>query len=201
MDKLTHSKSERTSQYIIEKVAPIFNEKGYDGTSMSDLVMATGLTKGAIYGNFKNKDEIAEKVFLHNISIISKIFVETVSKPKSSIDRLLSIPMAYDAVYENIIVKGGCPIMNAASTADYVQPRLRKLATYALNNTKKNIATMIAETISDNFVKPDIDSDKVAGTIISLAEGGILIAKLTGEKKYFNNSLEQINEIINSLRI
>ena len=31
--------------------------KGYTGTSLSDIVDATGLTKGAIYGNFANKDE------------------------------------------------------------------------------------------------------------------------------------------------
>ena len=49
------SKSEKTTKYIIETVAPIFNQKGYAVASMSDLTAATGLTKGAIYGNFKNK--------------------------------------------------------------------------------------------------------------------------------------------------
>jgi AcrR family transcriptional regulator len=42
------SKSERTKQYIIEKTAPVFNEKGYAGTSLTDLENATGLTKGSI---------------------------------------------------------------------------------------------------------------------------------------------------------
>ena len=42
-----------TSDFILETVAPIFNRKGYAGTSLSDLTAATGLTKGAIYFNFK----------------------------------------------------------------------------------------------------------------------------------------------------
>ena len=50
------TKAEQTSEFIIQKVAPIFNKHGYYGTSMSDLTQATGLTKGAIYGNFKNKE-------------------------------------------------------------------------------------------------------------------------------------------------
>lgn len=54
-DPTAHRKSERTRQFIIEKVAPIFNRKGYAGTSLSDLTEATGLTKGAIYGNFKKQ--------------------------------------------------------------------------------------------------------------------------------------------------
>lgn len=49
------SKAERTKQFIIEKTAPIFNAKGYMGTSMNDIMNATGLTKGSIYGNFETK--------------------------------------------------------------------------------------------------------------------------------------------------
>ena len=60
------SKAERTRQFIIEKTAPIFNEKGYAGTSINDLTEATGLTKGSIYGNFENKDEVALAAFDYN---------------------------------------------------------------------------------------------------------------------------------------
>ena len=49
------TKSELTSKFIIETVAPIFNKKGYAATSMSDITNATNLTKGAIYGNFENR--------------------------------------------------------------------------------------------------------------------------------------------------
>ncbi len=52
------SKSEKTKAFIIEKAAPVFNTKGYAGTSLSDLTAATGLTKGAIYGHFENKDAV-----------------------------------------------------------------------------------------------------------------------------------------------
>src|SRR3978361_1704088 len=60
-------KAERTREYIVEKTAPVFNRKGYAGTSMSDLTEATGLTKGAIYGNFENKDEVALAAFDYNL--------------------------------------------------------------------------------------------------------------------------------------
>ncbi|MCP2807331.1 TetR family transcriptional regulator, partial [Salmonella enterica subsp. enterica serovar Typhimurium] len=64
---MAESKAERTRQYIIDKAAPIFNKKGYAGTSLNDLIEATGLTKGAIYGNFENKDEIALEAFDYNL--------------------------------------------------------------------------------------------------------------------------------------
>ena len=60
------TKAERTRNFIIEKTAEIFNRKGYAGTSMSDITEATGLTKGSIYGNFENKEDVALAVFEYN---------------------------------------------------------------------------------------------------------------------------------------
>ena len=60
------SKAEVTTKYILETVAPIFNQKGYAATSMDDITRATGLTKGAIYGNFKNKETLAIEAFKKN---------------------------------------------------------------------------------------------------------------------------------------
>ena len=40
------TKAEQTKAFIIERVAPIFNTKGYQGTSLADMTKATGLTKG-----------------------------------------------------------------------------------------------------------------------------------------------------------
>ena len=64
------TKSDRTKQFILEKVAPVFNKNGYFGTSMSDITEATGLTKGAIYGNFKNKEDLAYYSFYFNVSYV-----------------------------------------------------------------------------------------------------------------------------------
>jgi TetR/AcrR family transcriptional repressor of nem operon len=57
------TKAEKTKAFIIERSAPLFNSKGYSGTSMNDLMDITGLTKGSIYGNFENKDEVALAAF------------------------------------------------------------------------------------------------------------------------------------------
>ena len=61
------TKAEKTSQYIVETTAPLFNKNGYTGTSLSDITDTTGLTKGAIYGNFKNKEELALEAFNFNV--------------------------------------------------------------------------------------------------------------------------------------
>ena len=66
-------KTERTRQHIISETAPIFNKKGYAGTSISDLTKATKLTSGSIYGNFANKEEVAVAAFDYNLARLRNI--------------------------------------------------------------------------------------------------------------------------------
>ena len=81
------SKADRTKQYIIEKTACIFNTKGYAGTSINDLIAATGLTKGSIYGNFENKDQVALAAFDYNferlVAYIRVKWIQNIRRLKS----------------------------------------------------------------------------------------------------------------------
>jgi len=68
------TKSDITRLAIIEKSAPIFNTKGYSATTMNDILLATGLTKGGVYGNFESKDQIAIEAFEHSIGKLFRSF-------------------------------------------------------------------------------------------------------------------------------
>ena len=63
---------ELTKKLIVEKAMPLFNQKGYRATSLSDITKVTGMTKGAIYGNFENKDAVAEATFESAVEIITE---------------------------------------------------------------------------------------------------------------------------------
>ena len=52
------TKGQQTRRKIIEAAAPIFNKRGYEGSSLNDLMAATGLKKGGIYRHFSSKEEL-----------------------------------------------------------------------------------------------------------------------------------------------
>jgi TetR/AcrR family transcriptional repressor of nem operon len=89
------SKADRTRQYIVEKTAPVFNRLGYAGTSLNDMVAATGLTKGSIYGNFSNKDEVALAAFDHNFGKVISLIKTRMEEKKGTIEKLLVYPETY----------------------------------------------------------------------------------------------------------
>src|SRR5258707_15328517 len=57
------SKGELTRDRILAQAAPIFNQRGFAGCSMQDLMDATGLEKGGIYRHFQSKEELAAEAF------------------------------------------------------------------------------------------------------------------------------------------
>src|ERR1700689_4577207 len=57
------TKGEQTRRKIVAAAAPIFNQHGYEGSSLADLMAATGLKKGGIYRHFASKEELAAEAF------------------------------------------------------------------------------------------------------------------------------------------
>lgn len=53
------SKSEETKAKILQQAAELFNQQGYAGSSISDIMRVTGLQKGKIYNHLQNKDDLA----------------------------------------------------------------------------------------------------------------------------------------------
>lgn len=57
------ARAERTRSLIIETAARAFAEHGFDGVSLNDLVVASGMSKGAFYFHFSSKEEVALAAF------------------------------------------------------------------------------------------------------------------------------------------
>jgi len=189
-------KAERTRQIIIEKTAPLFNTKGYAATSISDILQLTGLTKGSIYGNFSNKDEIVEEVFKYNASKLRVAMKLYISKYPTSRDQLMSVVDFYNDAWKNILFEGGCPLMNAATEADDNLTFLKRSVKNTFQMLHNTIIEILDKGIHDGEFKKDIDTEEYATTIIVLIEGGILLGRVHSSKRKFDISLGRIQRII-----
>ena len=196
MNRHIKSKAEKTRDLIIQKAAPIFNKKGYAGTSLSDLLKSTGLTKGSIYGNFKNKDEIALEAFQHNFAWIRASLIAAASAKSNSIDKLLAIINFYRQEYSKMSAQGGCPILNTAIESDDNMPLLRSKVQESLIGWKMLIDSIIIQGKIKKEIRPDADSSHYSVMLIALIEGGIMLAKITNEPSNLFVVLDKGEKII-----
>lgn len=171
-------KAEKTKQFIIEKAAPVFNTKGYAGTSLSDLTEVTGLTKGSIYGNFENKEEIAIHVFKYGISKIKQAVQAKTAKPADNHDKIF---LFLDFFLEYVFtppVDGGCVLLNTAVEADDNHPALKKEVAKELAWVIKYVQSLLDEAhIHDNSTR-GYTTEMLAYSIFCAIEGAMMISRV-----------------------
>ncbi len=192
-------RSEKTRKFIIEKTASIFNKKGYTGTYLSDLTNATGLTKGSIYGNFKDKNEVAVEAFRYNYNFQTDPVLASIDKEKTATNKLLAFLNHYKKGYLPIFKNGGCAILNTAVDTDDGNDLLKKEVTKAINTWHEKI-TEIVETGITNKEFKQLNVSEYAYRMIALIEGSILLSKtlnkpdiLLNNINYLEAEIEQMN--------
>jgi AcrR family transcriptional regulator len=192
-------KAEKTRRFIVERTAPIFNVKGYAGTSLTDMTEATGLTKGSIYGNFANKDEVALAAFEHNWSRVTTLLSAEMAKCNSSREKLLALVGVYENRHSYDFPEGGCPLLNTAVEADDTHPDLRKKAADAFQGWMKSIVTVIETGIAAGEFRASVDAEQTALTLIAMIEGAIMISQLTGDASHRTAVMAAVEKTVHDL--
>ncbi|SDJ20458.1 TetR/AcrR family transcriptional regulator [Alteribacillus bidgolensis] len=185
-------KGEQTRRHIVQKSAELFNQKGYAGCSMNDIMEATGLQKGGIYRNFKSKDEIALEAFDYAIDTVNQHFSEAMLHANTALEKIGSFFDVYEDVINNPPVKGGCPLLNTAVDSDDTNPLLRKKALVVFHTFLNIIEEIIEEGIQNRELNPDIDTKAVASFIVAILEGSIMTSKLERDNKHVSYSKQQV---------
>jgi len=193
------SKSEKTKQFIIEKTAEIFNARGYAGTSISHLTDATGLTKGSIYGNFENKDEVALAAFDFNFNRVTAYLKNRIMATDNAVERLLVYPNVYRNFLKIPFLKTGCPLLNTSTEADDTHPALRKKAADALGFWKKSIENQVIRGMERGEIRAGVNPVEVAVIMMSLIEGAVMQAKVTGRSTELHIAMDFLQHWIAAL--
>jgi TetR/AcrR family transcriptional regulator, transcriptional repressor for nem operon len=169
-------KGEQTRQEIIRKAAPIFNQRGYAGAALSDLMKATGLEKGGIYRHFDSKEQLAAEAFDYAWQETFDARIHDLDAIPNAVDRLKQLVANF--VERRGTIPGGCPLLNTAVDTDDGNPVLRERARHALRGWRSFIISAIRAGIKAREIRPKIDPEKVATLIISSLEGAIMLYRL-----------------------
>jgi len=195
------SKAERTRQFIIETTAGIFNTKGYAGTSMSDITEATGLTKGSIYGNFGNKEDVALAVFDYNYAKVSAVIQQRIRAAKTFHDKLMVYAQVYDQyTRNNLFPQGGCPILNTAVEADDTNSLLKDRAAQAILKWRRSVQNLMQGGVDAGEFKEGLDIPRLALSIIAMLEGGIMISKVTNSQACLDKIMNTVELLIADMK-
>jgi TetR/AcrR family transcriptional regulator, transcriptional repressor for nem operon len=191
-------KGELTRKRIVEAAAPIFNERGYAGCSMQDVMEVTGLEKGGLYRHFSSKEELAAEAFAYALSQAVKTRTGDVAHINGSIEKLLYIVERF--VETPSPMRGGCPLMNTAIDADDGNPVLRNLVFKGIRDWKLRLEKIIEEGLRRGEIRKGTQPRRIANTLVSSLEGALMISRLEGSRTALKDARATLEEMLDGIR-
>lgn len=200
MAEIKLSKAEKTRLHIIESSAVLFNQRGFAGTSMQDIMKATKLSKGALYGHFQDKDDIAVAAFQKAVQLVYEEVGKRTRVIDHTLDKLKAVVYFYKERILDPPVEGGCPIQNTSVDADDHHPVLREQVIKAMNDWQDRMVHTLQKGMRKKEVRLDVDARDFAIRFICSLEGGIMMAQLYKDVRYFDVMTRQLLAMIEDLR-
>lgn len=193
---MTMTKGERTRQRIVAAAAPLFNQRGYAASSMSELMAATGLEKGGIYRHFASKDELALAAFDHMVAVQSERFRSLVDAEGTAVGRLTALARGVAAAVERPAIAGGCPLLNTAIESDdghgEAHAELRKRTRTAMRRLIAYARRIIEGGIAAGELSASVDARAEAESFVGAIEGALMLSKLYDDPHYVRQAVDRV---------
>lgn len=176
------TKAERTKRFILETAAPIFNQKGISGANIDDVLDATKLTKGCLYGHFESKEDLSLQVVDFMLNSNSEKLLIAISKGKTAKAKIF----AYLDFYKdpmNPHIKGGCPIFNMAVESDDTFPAIKEKIAGVLRRGQDMFVDILNQGIKNGEFSSELDPVTYAFKAVAAVEGALVLCRTMNTAK------------------
>lgn len=176
---------------ILEAARVLFNTKGFNSTTVSDLVKATGLQRGSLYFHFPGKDAIARAV-LDEASAGLIDFISMALKgenPGATLDNYFKCTLEKHS--ETGFV-GGCIFGNAALEMSDSEPTISEVIDRFFDTWIGMIYTVLSAAQKAGQIRTDATAETMAQLIVATIQGGIMMSRLKKDERPLRECLETL---------
>ena len=195
------TKGVQTKQKIINKSLQLFSVKGYYNTSINNILEATNLTKGGLYGHFKSKEDIWYAVYDQAVTIWKDIVFKDIRKID---DPLKRIEKALDNDLQNYlgadVFEGGCFFLNMLVELTGQSNTMGNCILKGIIGFSEVITLWLKEAHEKNMLKPGLNFNEIAKFIVVSINGCAALYPSTRDPEIWKLTLKQINYYINGLK-
>ncbi|MGQ3677327.1 TetR/AcrR family transcriptional regulator [Tenacibaculum discolor] len=194
-------KSANTRTTILQQAFELIYKKGYQSTSIDEIIATTKVTKGAFYYHFKNKKQMGIAVIKEIIQPKTiDLSISSLSSPDSLCDSLYT--MIEELLLHNsfLTIEHGCPLANLTQEMSPLDNDFKQ----ALNEVKSlwtdAISSSIIKEQQNNTLSPSINAEEVADFIIASYWGARALGKLSNKTNTYTHHLKQLKLYLTDLK-
>ena len=180
---------------VLDKAVDVFWAKGYEATSMQDLVDAMGIQRGSLYATFGSKQQL----FLLSLERYGKVVVSVLldileSKPSA----VESIELFFAQLVEHLLTAGplrSCLVTNSAIERGLRDEETRQKVLHLLNALEKGFYNTLKRAQKNREIPEEFDLNTAANFLTSNMQGLLVMGKVCSDRSV----LEGINRMTLSI--
>jgi AcrR family transcriptional regulator len=192
-------KGAQTKQRIVSEAAQLFNQKGYFGTAIDEVLEATGLRKGGLYRHFPNKENLALEAFHHCVEQYAGRYQKAMTTAPTVVGQLKAMVRESLAIAADPPFPGGCPVLNTSVESDDALPFLREAVLQVHQQWFGLIGQAVLAGQASGELPSSLDPQKVAHLLVGGLEGGLYQAQLFKDVSYLQLAVHNLETVIDSL--
>ncbi len=190
---------ERTRERLLQAASREIYRSGFQSASLETILASAGVTKGALYHHFKNKEAlgyaVVEEVIFRNVR---RMWVQPLQSVKDPINALIGIVRGISVRRED--VRGGCELNNLAQEMSPLDAGFRKRLGIIFDAWREAAAHVLREGQIYGSVRRDVEPADAAGLLIAMVEGYGSLAKNAQDPKVIKAGIKNIVGWLRSLR-
>lgn len=186
-----------TKEQIIFEATKMFLSKGYETTSLADIVEKCGVTKGAFYHHFKSKDELFQEILNTMFSELEN-WINAMLLEKKTFKEFLYAYFDYISFFKNMSLEMGISMnmYDLIFDASKKFPNFKKMISQTYKKFFNQIKSRIDSAIKNGEILDNVDSESFAVHLTVLIEGFILFeVLLEDENMMFEHSRKIADDI------
>ncbi len=178
MPRISAQREEATRQRILKAARQVFVEKGFHRANIDDVVAASGLSVGSIYGYFKNKDELIRASILAANKEESEAILADTQAAGSMWERL---GRAIRGWWAYTIEAPGVPVFLMEAWAEASRrPAIREFMALRYERGLTVTGVLLHECVNRGELPAELDVDALARTLGALLDGMVVEYVVTG---------------------
>jgi len=195
------AKGDLTRQNIIAKSMQLFSVKGYFNTSIADIVQATGLTKGGLYGHFRNKEEIWYAVYAECVRIWKNIVFQDVKEIHDPLERIAKVVENSMKNYLGAgIFEGGCFLLNSLADLAGQSPAMSQHLLEGFQGFSRMLRRWLEEAAEQGLLKEGLNPAEIANFLVISLNGAAPLYAASQDPLVWQQTLAQLRFYLQSLR-
>jgi TetR/AcrR family transcriptional regulator, transcriptional repressor for nem operon len=175
------SKAEAMRARIMKSAAKLIVERGYSGTTLDEILVKTGVTKGAFFYHFKSKDELARRLIEHFAQQLEDYFEELFRRADDTTDDPLESIMYVLRKFEDFLSARAQPLRCMFASYAHELPQfpteVREIVRGGLNRWREIFATKFQRLLKAKKPRQHVSADDLATMYVSIIEGGLILGQ------------------------